>query len=610
LRHIVAYLLFNMVMGSLLVGGTFVGYDLWFNKALNGEPLESVQTVYLLLDESYSAQGDESKELTYEQRETVLNRILLGATIVALLLIASYVIGGTYQAWIYQRINQGLRTVMIRRVEHLSLQYHAHSRTGDMIYRVYQDSATITNVLQTFVVTPLRAVGTALISTVVLMFFSPWLGLMLLVTFVPLIWLIVRFTPRLQTHARQARQRNSNLTANIQEVFEAIKLIKANSAEAHALREFDQESNSALDAAFAFRWDIILLTTSLMVISVSVLLFAEYWMAGWSRAEDATYLGGVVGFVGFAVWNLGAFQTASVRLADTNHHTNDVASLWSAAQDLAVGLDRAFDLLDLKATVIDAPDAQAFPEVVREVSWRDVNFSYGEHRVVNNLNLQAASGTITAIVGTTGAGKSTLMTLLLRLYDPDSGGVWINDVNVKDIAIADLRANIAIALQQNMLFTESIAQNIAYARPDATRAEIERAAQLTCAHDFILNMPEGYDAELGERGGKLSTGQRQRLSIARAVVRDTPILILDEPTASLDAATEHQVLENLRVWGRNRVVFLITHRLSTIRNADQIAFLADGAIAELGSHDALINRSGGLYRQFVQADTVGTAVDE
>ena len=230
--------------------------------------------------------------------------------------------------------------------------------------------------------------------------------------------------------------------------------------------------------------------------------------------------------------------------------------------------------------------------------------------MVNNLNLQAASGTITAIVGTTGAGKSTLMTLLLRLYDPDSGGVWINDVNVKDIAIADLRANIAIALQQNMLFTESIAQNIAYARPDATRAEIERAAQLTCAHDFILNMPEGYDAELGERGGKLSTGQRQRLSIARAVVRDTPILILDEPTASLDAATEHQVLENLRVWGRNLVVFLITHRLSTIRNADQIAFLADGAIAELGSHDALINRSGGLYRQFVQADTVGTAVDE
>ena len=279
--------------------------------------------------------------------------------------------------------------------------------------------------------------------------------------------------------------------------------------------------------------------------------------------------------------------------------------------DLRCGTwDRAFDLLDLKATVIDAPDAQAFPEVVREVSWRDVNFSYGEHRVVNNLNLQAASGTITAIVGTTGAGKSTLMTLLLRLYDPDSGGVWINDVNVKDIAIADLRANIAIALQQNMLFTESIAQNIAYARPDATRAEIERAAQLTCAHDFILNMPEGYDAELGERGGKLSTGQRQRLSIARAVVRDTPILILDEPTASLDAATEHQVLENLRVWGRNRVVFLITHRLSTIRNADQIAFLADGAIAELGSHDALINRSGGLYRQFVQADTVGTAVDE
>jgi ABC-type multidrug transport system fused ATPase/permease subunit len=178
------------------------------------------------------------------------------------------------------------------------------------------------------------------------------------------------------------------------------------------------------------------------------------------------------------------------------------------------------------------------------------------------------------------------------------------------MAIDDIRANTAIALQKNVLFTDTVANNIKFGTPEADRTAVETAARVACADDFITEMAKGFDTELGERGGKLSAGQRQRLSIARAIVRDTPILILDEPTASLDARTEQRVLENLSNWGAGRVIFLITHRLSTIRNADQIAFLEGGRIKELGQHDELMAREAGRYRAFVNAEIVGKAPAE
>jgi len=201
------------------------------------------------------------------------------------------------------------------------------------------------------------------------------------------------------------------------------------------------------------------------------------------------------------------------------------------------------------------------------------------------------------------------LSLLLRLYDPGAGQVLINDTDLRDMNISDVRENVAIALQQNVLFAMSVADNIRYGRDDVSEATVVDAAKVACADEFIMEMPNGYETELGERGGKLSTGQRQRLSIARAVLRDTPILILDEPTASLDAETEHRVIRNLADWGRDRVVFIITHRLSTIRNADQIAFLEDGVIKELGTHEELKQRAG-AYNRFVQAESGDAAAGD
>jgi ABC-type multidrug transport system fused ATPase/permease subunit len=195
------------------------------------------------------------------------------------------------------------------------------------------------------------------------------------------------------------------------------------------------------------------------------------------------------------------------------------------------------------------------------------------------------------------------MALLLRLYDPDSGSIEIDGARLDQFQVASLRNGISIALQENVLFGDSVRENIRFARPHASEAEVREAARVARADDFIEALPQGYDTLLGERGSKLSTGQRQRLSIARAVLKDTPVLILDEPTAALDALTEQQVLENLAEWGRERAIFLITHRLSTVRRADEILFLQSGQAVEYGSHDDLMAIPAGAYRGLVQAET-------
>ena len=282
---------------------------------------------------------------------------------------------------------------------------------------------------------------------------------------------------------------------------------------------------------------------------------------------------------------------------------------WLTAQDMAMGLRRVFDILDLEPDVTDRPNARPFTRFAREIRYEDVRFAYEPNRpVLDGVSFTAKPGTITAIIGPSGSGKSTLTALLLRLFDPDAGAIRIDGVDLRDYRVDSLRHNIAVALQENVLFAMSVRDNIRYAAPEADDARVREAVRVACMDDYVDGLPHGLDTMLSDRGGKLSTGQRQRLSIARAVVRDAPILSLDEPTAALDAQTEVRVMANLAAWARpagadGRAIFLVTHRISTIRRADHILYLDAGRIVEQGRHEALLRIPNGRYRAFVEAES-------
>ena len=602
-KHLATFVLINSVLGAFALGAAFIGTDLIENKIILGEKLEPLQATMLLLDEDFvSSAGAENGQLGLEQRKAVRERVIVLAGVLAVLLLGISVCVWYYMTWIFQRVNQDLRVEMLSRVEHLSLRYHSDSKTGDAIYRIYQDSATVVNVLLYMVISPLRVVAWATFGIVVLLLFSPALGFLLVAAAVPTIMLMRFYIPKIRVAATLSREYNSDLTSRIQETLAAIRVVKASGAETRLMERFQSDSQKALDAAFDMRKYIAYLTVSVAVVGLSFVFIADYFMATWAIRGDTTFLGGSIALVGFAVWNLGAFKVATGRGEEVSAQIWELAFYWSTVQDLVAGLKRAFFLLDLEPEVVDVESPQAFPEKLKEVRIENIEFGYQPDRMIlKGASLSAKTGTLTAIVGATGSGKSTLMSMLLRLYNPDSGAVFVNEVALSQMSAEDVRSNVSIALQQNVLFATSVADNIRYGRSDIDQGQVTAAAQVACADEFVRAMPDGYDTELGERGGKLSTGQRQRISIARAVLRDTPILILDEPTASLDAETERRVMENLSEWGRERVVFIITHRLSTIRNADQIAFLEDGVIKELGSHQQLLAQNG-AYAEFVAAE--------
>ena len=629
MRPMFPHILFMFIIGFVFaliytVTGAVTG-DVWLNKILNGEKLQPFQAFVFFVDDSYvkpelvegyevsdvvtDSEGaviDESR-LTDDQRRVVRNRSFAWFVLGSIIGIPMGLILPYYGAWIWQNVNHYLRVEMVNRLEYLSLGFHHNNRAGDAIFRIYQDSSQIVNVLNQVVIEPVEIFRGLFIAMVFIVLFDPLLIAVALLTYIPMVFLTAWWTPRIRRRSVINRVLNSHLTSRTQETFTALKLVKANRSEKYMLDRFDVDSHRALDAALMIRLEMVILSLIVALIAGLVIIGLELLMISWTINERATAFGGIfVAVVGFQIWNYAAFNQGNGRFGETIGTGRRIVRIWCMLQDLFIGLERAFYFLQLEPDVVNPEKPESYPEKVESVSWRNVLFKYEEDKpVLEEINMSAESGSITAIVGATGSGKSTLMSLLLRLYDPLEGSVLVNDIDIRQLTLDDIRTNTAIALQKNILFTAKVADNISYGLNNAPREKIEAAARVACADEFIQEMQDGYDTELGERGNKLSAGQRQRLSIARAIVRDTPILILDEPTASLDAKTEHDVLGNLREWGKERVVFLITHRLSTIRNVDQIAFLEDGQIVEFGSHDELMNIQDGRYREFVTAETIG-----
>lgn len=625
------------------VGGILVGGDLLFNKVLEGQKLQPFQAWVLNVGDEYvtkdpaelggiqfelkgSGKSKPSKdaspsngktdgvakpELTQEQRKTVRNRLVIWGIVLGVPGAIFGIALWYYSTWIWQSINQNLREAMFQRAETLSLKFHNRARVGDAIFRIYQDSAQIVNLIREGIYSPLNMLFTLAMTLCVVAAFDPIFALFVVVIAVPLAWLAVVVTPRIRRSVLANRLANSDLVSRTQESFNAVKLVKANSAEATVLNSFHVDSNRALNAAYFLRLDMVLITFVVAAIGGLVLIGSELLMVKWIIEERATFLGALVAtFIGFSVWNLGAFRIASGQVGASNAYARGFLGIWMRLQDLYIALERAFELLDADSDVEDPAEPLPVPDSIESVSWEDVHFRYDdEHPVLQGVDLAANRGTITAVVGPTGCGKSTMVSLLLRLFDPDQGRVLLNHTDLRDVEIDQLRQSVSIALQKNVLFATTVAGNISFGTSKLDRRTIIEAARVADAHEFIEDLPGGYDTELGERGGKLSAGQRQRISIARAVYRDTPILILDEPTASLDARTEKRVIDNLKEWGRDRVIFLVTHRLSTIRLADQIALLGEGSIAESGTHEELMAIPDSRYRRLVELEerSTGTA---
>ncbi len=618
---------------------TFLGTDLFMNKVLVGDKLQPLQATVLFVGDEYITTdprqlGETSKpddlenalietgesdeispveQLTPDQRRTIRDRLILwgilGGVFFGLLGFATWY----YTTWVWQSVNQNLRVAMVERAESLSLRYHDDARVGDTIFRVFQDSAMIVNLIQGAIVSPLMTLFySVLFAFAIVIAFDPLIAGFALIAAVPFVLLLVKSTRRIQRRSLANRVANSNLTSRIQETFTAVKVIKANGSERQIHEQFDEDSKRALDAAYHLRLDMVLLTLAIAFLGGTLVIGSEYVLANWVIVERETFLGAAVAaLIGFAIWNLGAFEIARGRIQSLSGSARYLLGIWMRMQDLFIALRRAFDLLETPLEVTEYPNPAPYPTPIQTVTWDRVSFRYKQEAqaVLSDLSLNADAGTITAIVGATGSGKSTMMSLLLRLFDPDQGHVTINDVDLRELRISDVRRNCAIALQKNVLFNETVANNISFGAGQVSRAQIQRAAEIAAADSFIEDLEKGYDTELGERGGKLSAGQRQRISIARAVVRDTPILILDEPTGSLDARNEQLVLANLAAWGTAKIILLITHRLSTIQNAHRIALLEHGRIVEIGTHSELIARPDGRYAAFARAELIGAQAD-
>jgi ABC-type multidrug transport system fused ATPase/permease subunit len=509
-----------------------------------------------------------------------------------------------YYTYIHQKINQHLRLDLMDHWHKLSPRYHANHRVGDSIYRVYLDSAQISNIISRVQIAFMSSISWV-VACFIALFFDWRIAALIAGMAAPMFLWAYWYTPRLKRSALAAREAASALTSRAQEILGGARVIKAYGQEDREQARFEADSVAAFDAALRARFLFVVIGVVAFTICALMMMPVVYMMAVWAGAGRATLAAGLIGLVGvsFSRWNLAAFTWGHGRFGRSAIDLRDLNTEWASAQDNAMGLTRVFDILETEPEVTDRPDAQAFGDFSREIRFEQVGFAYDPGRpILQDVTFTAGVGSITAIVGPTGSGKSTLMALLLRLFDPDQGRILVDGRDLRDFTVESLRDNISIAPQEPVLFAATVAENLRYAVPAADSASLSAAACVACADDFLRDLPQGWDTVLGERGAGLSPGQKQRLCIARALVKAAPILILDEPTASLDAETEHRLMGNLGQWASGRAVFVITHRLSTIQHADQILFIDEGRVIEAGAHAALMADPASRYRAMVAAE--------
>jgi ATP-binding cassette subfamily B protein/subfamily B ATP-binding cassette protein MsbA len=455
---------------------------------------------------------------------------------------------------------------------------------GDLLYRVTAD----TFALQTLTMNSLFPAVTALMllggMCAVMLRLDAALTLLALSVCPILLVAIARLNARIAQAAGDARARESEVYAMVQRAMSSMRVIQAFTREEDEHRRFMTASRQSLAAGLAL-YTLQSSYSGVVNVLIAVGTAAVVWVGARHVLDGTLSTGSLIVFVSY--------------LASLYGPINSMFQTYGLAQASKVGVQRVFDVLDTERDIADGH--RELPAGSRgEVVWDDVSFEYTRRRpVLQHVTLRAAPGQKVAIVGPTGAGKSTLLSLVPRFYDATSGRVLVDGVDVREYRVESLRRQIAMVLQPPLVFPASLRENIAFGRPDAGEEDIAAAARLARIHEMIATLPQGYDTPVGEQGVTLSEGEKQRVTIARAILRDSPILILDEPTSSLDAETEALMMQGLERLTAGRTTFIIAHRLSTVRKADVIAVLREGRIVEQGSFDELMDRGGAfasLYR--------------
>jgi ATP-binding cassette subfamily B protein len=478
------------------------------------------------------------------------------------------------------RVLRKVREQLFRHVQYLSLSFHTRARTGDLVMRVINDVGMLQDVAVTALL-PLIAKGLVVLGMIGLMFAMNWKLALLAISVLPLFWLrTVTLTGRIRDVARKQRRQEGAMAATAAESIGAIRTVQALSLEEKFAASFASESERNLKQDVKGKR-----LSAALERTVDVLIAVATGLVLWFGAK--LVLRGEISSGDLLVF-LAYLKSAYRPIQDFTKYTGRLAKATAAGE-------RVIDLLERVPDVRDMAGAGRAPVFTGHVEFRDVRFAYEDGRdVLDSVDLEIPAGCHVALVGPSGAGKSTLASLLLRLYEPQRGRVMFDGEDIRQFTLESVRSQMSVVLQDNLLFAGTVRENIACATPEATPEQIEAAARLANAHDFIVALPQGYDTLVGERGVTLSHGQRQRIAIARAAVRRAPILILDEPMTGLDKRSERAVLGALEDVYSRRTTFLITHDLYHAARADLIIYLEHGRIVERGTHDELM-RAGGRY---------------
>jgi subfamily B ATP-binding cassette protein MsbA len=494
-----------------------------------------------------------------------------------------------------QWVAHDLRMLVYHRIQRLSISEHSRTRAGDLVTRVTKDIDAVQDFIETAMLGLVVNILT-LVGMVTVMFLYSWKFTLIGLSVAPVLFVFVYFySRRVKEASRAVKKKESELLSGVAEKLTAIQVVQVFAREDYEDRNFGYDSLESLRAGLLARSIKAKLSPIVdVIVAIGTCIVLAYGVHLISLGQLST----------------GVLIIFLMYLRKTYKPIKDLSKMVNTLSKAGVSYERIQEVIDIESAIRDRPDAQAAPPFKGAIAFDRVTFGYERDAVIlNDVSLKIEPGQTVAIVGPSGMGKSTIASLVARFYDPFGGAVTIDGRDIREYTLKSLRDQISFVLQDSLLFRGTIWENIAYGRPDADPEDTVRAAQLANAHDFIMKLPHGYGTMVAERGTTLSGGQRRRIAIARAMVRNTPILILDEPTTGLDAASERTVIEALERLMQGRTSLVIAHHLHTIQTADLILVVKDAAIVERGTHAELMAR-GGVYHELYELQERAPSIAE